>query len=91
MLATVLDDIIKGADALDASDSARAQFKRLVRHIGSMHRVSGMAHAEHVDYARRLLLARTSRATIRDRLMALFEISRSQAYNVIQAAINCPE
>lgn len=91
MFTTVLDDIIKGSDTLDASDSAKEQFKRLVRHIGSVHGVGGMARAEQVDYSRRLLRAGVSRPTIRDRLMALFGISRSQAYNVIQDSLNCPE
>jgi hypothetical protein len=88
---SILHDIIARTDGLDVPSAAKEQFKRMVRHLGAEHGVGGMAHAEQIDYARRLLLARTSRATIRDRLMALFEISRSQAYNVIQAAINRPE
>jgi hypothetical protein len=91
MRSLVLHDIIARTDALDAPIAAKEQFKRLVRHLGAEHGAGGMAHAEHVDYARRLLQARTSRATIRDRLMALFSISRSQAYKVIQDSLNCPE
>jgi hypothetical protein len=91
MLATVLRDIITGAGALDTPESAKAQFKRLVRHIGAMHGIGGMARDEQVDYARRLLRAGVSRPTARDRLMALFAISRSQAYKVMHDSLNCPK
>ena len=91
MRASVLHEIIEQTDGLDIPASAKEQVKRLVRNLGAAHGASGMAHAEHVDYARRLLRAQISRATIRNRLMALFGISRSQAYNVIQNSLNCPE
>jgi hypothetical protein len=91
MRASILHEIIECTDALDMPASAKEQFKRLVRHLGAAHGASGMAHAEHVDYARRLLHSGVSRPTARDRLMALFAISRSQAYKVMHDSLNCSE
>jgi hypothetical protein len=91
MRSSILHEIIERTDALDVPTSAKEQFKRLVRNMGAVHGSIGMAHAEQVDYACRLLRERISRATIRDRLMAHFEISRSQAYNVINDSLNCPK
>lgn len=91
MKSSVLHEILAGLERLDADEQAKLQFKRLVMLIGTSYGVSSVAHAERVDYARELLRKRVSRTTIRDRLIALFDISRSQAYVVINDAINCPE
>lgn len=91
MKSTALHEILAGLERLDADKQAKLQFKRLVMVIGATYGMNGIAHAERVDFARDLLGKRVSRATIRDRLIALFNISRSQAYVVINDALNCPE
>lgn len=87
----ILQEIIEGVDALAVPADVLEQFKRLVRRTGAAHGISGMANAERVEYARRLVRAGISRATVRDRLMATHGISRRQAYVVIGAAINCAD
>jgi len=89
--AVLLQEILEGAERLNLSEPARAQLKQLVRRVGIAHGIAGMAHAEQMDYAGQLLRAGVSRATARDRLMALFRISRRQAYSVIQDFLNCAE
>lgn len=83
-----LQDILAGIDKLDAPATARDQFRRLVMQTGLAHGITAMVRAERIDYASRLLRARISRATIRDRLMATFQISRSQAYTLMQEALS---
>lgn len=87
----LLNDIIDASRTLNLPDPAKVAFQRLVRRMGASHGVSGMALAEQVEFAGRLLSAGVSRPTIRDRLAALYRISRSQAYKVIQDALNCPQ
>jgi hypothetical protein len=87
---TALREILEGVECLDADEHAKRQFKRLVCEIGATHGVRGIAHAARVNFARHLLEARISRATIRDRLIARYEVSRSQAYAIISDALNCP-
>lgn len=89
--ADILQDILAAIDSLDAPSSAREQFRLLVVKTGAAHGIADMARAERVEYARRLIRAGVSRATIRDRLMAVFEVSRSQAYAVMQISLNCPK
>lgn len=90
MKSSALHEILAGLERLDADEQAKQKFKRLVMLIGASYGVSSVAHAERVEYARELLKKRVSRTTIRDRLIARFKISRSQAYVVINDALNCP-
>ena len=88
MRAAILNEIIEAAALLDAEPAVVRQFQRMVRRIGAHHSVVGMAHAEQLDFAVRLLSAGVSRPTVRERLMAINGISRSQAYIVINEALH---
>lgn len=82
-------DILEQMGALDVDDRAKALFRRLVVDISLAHGISKVDRTQRVAYARRLLDARVSRATIRDRIMARYAVSRRQAYRLIDEALNC--
>jgi hypothetical protein len=87
MRASALIDIINRIDEIDADESVRRQFRQLVRQVGAEHGIACADRGKRVQFARDLLDLRVSRSTIRDRLMAHFEISRTQAYRVIDIAL----
>jgi len=87
MRATVLKEIMDGVDFLPLDDNAKLEVKRLVSTIGIAHGVRGLDWPVRIAFARRLLAAKASRPTIRDRLRAAFGISRRQAYRVIDEAV----
>lgn len=80
-------EIIDRLEGLDVDDGARRAFRRLLVEIGTRHGISGLERDEQLDFVRGLLALRVSRPTIRDRLMALYSISRSQAYRLIGEAL----
>jgi hypothetical protein len=86
-------EIIDRLESLNVDDGARQTFHRLLLEIGTRHGISGLAHYEQMIFVRKLLGLRVSRPTIRDRLMALYGISRRQAYRLIGQALQlklCP-
>ena len=90
MKSTALHEILAGLEQIEAEEHVKQKFKQLVCTIGLIHGARGMEHPERIDFAKHLLAAKTSRATIRDRLIARFGVSRSQAYTIISDALNCP-
>lgn len=80
-------EILEGVDAIDVDAGAKALFRQLVAAVGAAHGVAGIEKAARVNFARELLSLRVSRATIRDRLIAHFAVSRPQAYRIIGAAL----
>jgi hypothetical protein len=91
MRTSVILEIIQGIGELPLDDAAKRQVNRLVSQVALRHGVSSVTHAERVNLARRLLDAKVSRATIRMRLMATYEIQKSHAYRIIATALNCPK
>lgn len=87
MRSSAFRDLIAGLDQLDADESAKRQFRRLVSSIAAIHGLRDIEQAERIDFARRLHDLRTSRATIRDRLIASYGLSRRQAYRVISDSL----
>ena len=87
MRSTPFTDIMARLDALAVDDEARRAFRRLVLEVGAQHGISGLERDEQLAYIRRLLSLRVSRPTIRDRLMALYSVSRRQAYRLIDEAM----
>jgi hypothetical protein len=83
----VLLEIMAGVEALDADPGAKQKFRWLVQCVGAANGLQWIDRKERVDFARRLLDSRVSRPTIRDRLIATFEVSRPQAYRIIEAAL----
>lgn len=84
---TAILEIMEGVDGLDTDPVAKQQFRQLVRAIGAAHGFAWMAKKDRVAFARELLDLRVSRPTIRDRLIAAFDVSRPQAYRIIDNAL----
>jgi hypothetical protein len=80
-------EIIDSLEGLDVDDGARQTFHRLLLEIGTRHGISGLERGEQLAFVRRLLALRVSRPTIRDRLMALYGISKRQAYRLIDEGL----
>jgi hypothetical protein len=83
----VVLEILEAVDLLDADSVAKRKFRELVSAIGAAHGLKGLDRQRRVQFARELLMLKVSRSTIRDRLIALFGISRCQAYRTIDAAL----
>jgi hypothetical protein len=87
MLSAAFREVLGGIDTIQADDQAKQAFRMLVLAIGQSHGAVNLNHPERVDFARRLIALKTSRPTVRDRLIARYGISRRQAYRIIQAAL----
>jgi len=83
----VIRHLLEEIETLDTDETARRKFRRLVSDICLSHGINDIDRFERVYFARRMLDAKISRSTIRDRLIARFNISRSQAYRVIEQAL----
>jgi len=82
-----IQEIIQGLEALDSDPVTKQKFRQLVRAVGAAHGISWIEREDRVSFARELLDLRVSRPTIRDRLIATFEVSRPQAYRIIDSAL----
>lgn len=87
--ATILQEILTAVSQSDLPPQARDQFKQIVMQAGIAHGLRELVHASRVEHARRLVRAGVSRPTVRDRLIALYGMSRRQAYRLIDEAISC--
>lgn len=85
---SLLLEILAATEALDADPSAKKRFGDVVRQIAAANGLSSAKRSARVDFAGRLLAQKVSRATIRNRLMALYGVSRCQAYRIISTALN---
>jgi hypothetical protein len=82
-----LVEIMEGIGALDVDPVAKREFSNLVRGIGAAHGCVQIARVDRAMFARELLARKVSRATIRDRLIATFGVSRPEAYRTIGRAL----
>lgn len=80
-------ELFDQVDGLAVDDDAKQAFRRLIRDVGIAHGVTSIDRSERTAYARRLLDLRVSRPTIRDRLVARYEICSRQAYRIIDEAL----
>jgi hypothetical protein len=80
-------EIMSRLEGLAIDETARQVVRSLVVEVGTQYGVRGIGRDEQLAYIRRLLALRVSRSTIRDRLMALYDVSRSQAYRLIDEAL----
>lgn len=80
-------EIIDRLEGLNVDDGARRAFHQLLLEIGTRHGIGGLERHEQLVFVRKLLALRVSRSTIRARLMALYGISRRQAYRLICEAL----
>lgn len=81
------DEILQRLERIDVDESAKRQFRQLVEAIAAAHGIRSIERAERVDFARKLHELRTSRATIRDRLIARYGVSPRHSYRIINQAI----
>lgn len=83
----ITEEILRRLERIDADEAAKRQFRQLVEMVAVAHGIRSIERAERIDFARRLHELRTSRATIRDRLIARYGISSRQAYRIISQSI----
>lgn len=87
---SALLEIIEGIGGLDVDPVAKREFTNLVRGVGVAHGCVQIVRTDRILFARELLERKVSRPTIRDRLIATFEVSRPQAYLIIKSALRQP-
>jgi hypothetical protein len=87
MRTEVLTDLLAKLEECDAGEDAKAEFRKLIQAAGAAHGVDAGGGDERIMFARHLLDLMVPRATIRDRLMSRFTISRAQSYRDISAAL----
>lgn len=87
MQVIALKEIIDGVNAMDLDPATRQQFQKLVRSVGIAHGLAWLEREDRITFARALLAKGVSRATVKDRLMANFDVSRPHAYRIIVASL----
>jgi hypothetical protein len=80
-------EIIAAMESLQVDESAKAAFRQMMGRICSIHGAAWSRRDDRIVFARKLLALRVSRATIRDRLIARFNVSRGEAYRSIGEAL----
>lgn len=86
-----LIEIMEGIGALDVDPIAKLEFSNLVRGIGTAHGCTQIVRLDRTLFARELLARGVSRATIRDRMISTFGVSRPEAYRSINRAMRRSE
>lgn len=79
--------LIDGLAGIAAPEEAKRQFAELIRRSAALDGVTVLDRQERTQFARHLLNLREPRAAIRDRLMSRYDIGRTQAYQVIEQAL----
>lgn len=87
MRADVLRDLLAKLDLCQADAAAVHEFRRMIEAVGSAHGIAMAGPADRITFVRRLLRSGSPRPEIRDRLMARFNVGRSQAYADIGEAL----
>lgn len=85
--AVAIQEIFEGVDVIDVDADAKQKFRQLVGAVAATHGYGWIERTERISLARDLMRARVARPVVRDRLMALYGISRPQAYRVISYAL----
>lgn len=81
-------DLVAQLGSIDADESVRKQIRNRLYKVGAMHGVRALRQIERVDFAMHLLDEAVSVATIRDRLIATYDVGASQAYRDVQKALD---
>lgn len=87
MRTSVFAEILSGVDGLSLDESAKRAVKAVVQNIGRQHGIKVVDQFDRIEFAQQLMATKISRPTIRDRLMARYDLSRRQAYRVIHSAL----
>jgi len=72
---------------IGAPEEVKRQFEEILRRNAALDGVTGLDRQERTQFARHLLDLREPRTVIRDRLMIRYSIGRTQAYQVIDQAL----
>jgi hypothetical protein len=84
---TAIVEIMTQLDGLDVDEAAKRIFRRLIVKVSATHGITDVDRLDRVAFARRLIDLHVSRATIRDRIIAHYCVSRRQAYRIIDEAL----
>jgi hypothetical protein len=87
MRASVLTEILDRLERSNLDAAAKREAKAIVQTTGRQHGVKQVDQFDRIEFAQQLMAAKISRPTIRDRLMARYDLSRRQAYRVIHSAL----
>lgn len=88
MSSPIFQDLCAGIDTLDIDEKAKQQFREFVRGVRLAHGDDvGIQREDRGAFATALLAQRVARSEIRERLMARYQLSRRQAYRVIEEAL----
>lgn len=79
--------VLASLEMLDVSDEVKQVMREAIRKTARQNGVSALEQGERVDFARGLLGKRERRSVISKRLQAAYEISKSQSYRDIHAAL----
>lgn len=80
-------EIIAAIESLHIDESAKVAVRQALGRICSIHGAAWARRDDRVAFARGLLSLKVSRSTIRDRIMARFGVSKTEAYRTIDAAL----
>lgn len=87
MSKAIYQKLLADLAGMNAPEEAKRQFEDLIRRSAALDGVASLERQERVQFARHLLDLKESRPVIRDRIMARYEVGRSQAYQVIDQAL----
>lgn len=83
----IYQQLLAGLAALDAPEEAKRQFEEMIRRRAALDGLATIDPQERVQFARHLLDLKEPRPVIRNRIMARYGVGRSQAYEVIDQAL----
>jgi len=81
------ENLLADLAGMAVPEEAKRQFEELIKRRAALDGVTSFDRQERVQFARRLLDLREPRDVIRDRVMSRYEVGRSQAYQVINQAL----
>lgn len=79
--------LLAGLPEIPGPEDTKRRFEELIRRAAALEGVTSLERQERVQFARRLLDLKEPRPAIRERIMARYEVGRSQAYQVIDQAL----
>lgn len=81
------ENLLAGLARMAVPEEIKRQFEELIRRRAALEGVTSLDRQERVQFARHLLDLQEPRPVICQRVMTRYEIGRSQAYKVIDQAL----
>jgi hypothetical protein len=88
MRAAALQEILSGIDALSCDEIAKGQFRHVVSTVGNQHGVKLVVRCERLNFIRRLLSENVPRLTVRDRVIACYQVHKRTADRSIEKVLH---